>query len=216
MPAARRGIPVEVVARRQQQQVQAALGRAGPDRAGQGQAVDVGQQHVEDGDLERLVVGCGRAEAAIASSAEATDTGCMSQAASCSSRISRLVALSSTTSTRRPRSRSGSASWVRRRRGLGAEERGGEAEGAALAGLAGHLDRPAERGDELLRDGQTEAGAAVLTGRRRVGLGESVEQAGLELAARSRRRCRSPRRPAPRTPRSPARAEPGSTPRPAR
>ena len=63
----------------------------------------------------------------------------------------------------------------------------GEAERAAAPGLALRaVSRPPRALDQLARDGQAEAGAAVAAGRRRVGLGEGVEEPLLGVARDAR------------------------------
>ena len=86
-----------------------------------------------------------------------------------------MVSLSSTTRTRRPRSWTGTSNEPVRGAGDPLES-GGEREGAARARLAGHPQLAAEGVDQLARDREPEAGAAVAPGRRRVGLGEGLEE----------------------------------------
>src|SRR3954447_24694256 len=134
-----------------------------------------------------------RTAACIASSAAAPDAAAAqrtSRARRYASTIARLVSLSSTTSTCRAL---GSGSRERRggrggggRPGGGAAaggsaggrlaERGREVERAADARLGVAADLAAHQLDELARDRQAEAGAAVAAGRRRVGLREGLEQ----------------------------------------
>ena len=84
----------------------------------------------------------------------------------------------------------------------GRPEPRGEVERAALAGLALDPDPAAHQLDQLRRDGQPQAGAAVLARRRAVGLGErrrrsaSCLSAGMPMPCRGRRSAGRPRRPA--------------------
>jgi len=109
----------------------------------------------------------------------------------------------STVVVRRPQYRaaaSGSAGWSRCRppraragprgartgRGRGrvrgpSLEAHGEPEGAAAAGAADDVDLAPHQGDEPLRDGEAEAGAAVAAAGRAVRLDEGLEEARLQL-----------------------------------
>ena len=86
----------------------------------------------------------------------------------------RLVALSSTTRTRQAASRSGGAAAPAGPASRQAEPRG-EVERAAPARLALDPDPAAHQRDQPRRDGQAQAGAAVLPRRRAVGLREGLE-----------------------------------------
>ena len=74
--------------------------------------------------------------------------------------------------------------------GVAASQRDLEPEGAAAARLAVHPDLSAHRLDQPARDGEPETGTAVAAGRRRVGLGERLEQPTRVLRRRCRSRCR--------------------------
>ena len=113
--------------------------------------------------------------ASMAATPSPTATGFICQPRSHSSRMWRLVALSSTIEhrqvveqDRRPRS-----DLLRRVRL--APEPGREGEGAAPARLAVHADLPAHQGDQPGGDGQAQAGAAVLARGRGVLLLEGPE-----------------------------------------
>ena len=120
----------------------------------------------------------------------------MPQASRCAVRMRRLVALSSTTSTRLPRSE-GCTPLRSRRRGHGHLGGGGpdrEAELAAHADLARDLDAAAHQLGQPLADGQAEAGAAVAPRGRGVDLAERLEEAAEPIRPGCRCRCRAPRR----------------------
>ena len=89
---------------------------------------------------------------------------------------SRLVALSSTTSTRSPVSRSAAPSAAADGGRLPSGQRQLEPEGAAARRLAVQADLAAHHLHQLPADGQTQPGAAVPPGGRGVGLGEGLEQ----------------------------------------
>ena len=108
--------------------------------------------------------------------------GFMPQFLSISSRMRRFVALSSTTRTGRRVQVGGPASPAAGGRGLGLDvEPGGEVERAAPPGLALDPDPPAHQLDQPGRDRQAQPGAAVLAGRRAVGLVERLEDRPLLL-----------------------------------
>ena len=134
------------------------------------EAVDVGHQRVGQHQVERRPAARGSPQRG---AALADGRGRHLPAARISDRMSRLVALSSTTSTGRsrrlsPAERGAPASAARcrsaRRNGTGCR-----------AGLALEPDPPVHHLDELRRDGQAEAGAAVAARRRGVGLHERAE-----------------------------------------
>ena len=136
--------------------------------------------------------------------------------ASCGSRISRLVALSSTTSTRARRRAARAAR--RRRRLAGGAERHGEPE-RACRGPARSRRRssPPISSTSCREIARPEPGAAVAARGRAVGLGEGLEQARLRVSARCRCRCRAPRSAASAVVRRAARhARRAPAPRPAR
>ena len=106
---------------------------------------------------------------------------CMPHACRVRSRINRFVALSSTTSTGM------SARWAAGRRGgrpLPAARSNGHVNQNLLprAHLALHPDLAAHQLDELLGDGQAQPAASIGARRRRVGLGEAVEDVRSRLA----------------------------------
>ena len=118
-------------------------------------------------------------------------------ARSAASSTRRLVALSSTTSTRLPCSSGCAPTKSRRRvrRQLGERRLDREEERRALArpvALGPHAS--AHQLGEALADREAEAGAAVLARRRRVGLRERLEQPAHALGATGRCRCRARRR----------------------
>ena len=110
-----------------------------------------------------------------------TAAGSIFQPRSHSSRIRRLVALSSTISTGRSCSRTGGRVATAPGMRLAAEPRR-EGEGAAPARLALHRDRPAHQGHQPRGDRQAQAGAAVLARGRPVLLLEGAEDLLLLVA----------------------------------
>ncbi len=76
-----------------------------------------------------------------------------------------------------------------RRRTFGDAKTDGEMELAPLADLAFDPKRPAHEFDQLHRDGQSQAGAAVATRGRCVGLAERFKNLLLFFAGDSDRRC---------------------------
>jgi hypothetical protein len=145
---------------------------------GELQAVHAGHHHVEHDDEQRHVVGCARSSAASPALPLSTEGGRIPQLISISSRMRRFVALSSTTSTRRPpsgrRDSGGEAGrWCR----CSAEARG-EVEGAAAPGSLSSQMRPPIM-PRAARDGQAEPGAAVLARGRAVDLRERLEDAAV-------------------------------------
>ena len=71
-------------------------------------------------------------------------------------------------------------------------QRDAHGEHRTLAGLRPRPDRATHRVDQLLRDGEAEAGAAETARRRAVGLRERFEEACCRLAASCRCRCPAP------------------------
>ena len=145
---------------------------APPGRSRPSRACGVEQHQRGTAAAGRSPLAAGSARAAPLSAA----AGFMPQLRSISSRMRRLVALSSTTSTGRPcrhRRRRRPARWL----GASASPKPcGEVERAALARLALDPDAPAHQLDELRRDGQAQPGAAVLARRRgAIGLAEGLE-----------------------------------------
>ena len=118
-----------------------------------------------------------RSSAASASRPPSTTVGFMPQLVSISSRIRRLVALSSTTRTGRPCTPGG----LRRHRAaptgpVAGREPHREVERAPPADLALQPDLPAHHLDQPGRDRQAQPRAAVLAGGRSVRLGEGLEE----------------------------------------
>ena len=146
-----------------------------PDRLRQRHAVHLRHVHVQDADVEGLVR---PGSTPSASAGDPVARGRMPQASRCAVRMRRLVALSSTTSTRLPRS--GGCTPLRSRR-VGTGRLGGgrpdrEAELAAVAHLARDPDPAAHQLGQALADRQPQAGAAVAARGRGVDLAERLEQ----------------------------------------
>ena len=111
----------------------------------------------------------------------ATALGFMCHLVRISSRIRRLVALSSTTSTGRSRTTGRLDDRLRRLRVFLHAQPHGEVERAPPADLALDPDSPPHQRDQLGRNRQAQPGAAILPGRGAIGLGERLENQALPL-----------------------------------
>ena len=110
-----------------------------------------------------------------------------------SPRMRRLVALSSTTSTRIAGTRSRGRGGRRGSASAGTSNRAVKWKVLPWPGLALDPDPAAHQLDQLAGDGQAQPGAAVLARRRAVRLGERLEDRLAACPAGCRCRCRGPR-----------------------
>jgi hypothetical protein len=156
-------------------QLRAGDGGVGLDRAGEREAVHLGHLDVEEREVVGVALGGGGAQHAERLVPPAALPFWSFHAKIWWRRICRLVALSSTTSTRRfdqPSRSPATGGWSPG----GFFELGGEPERRALARLALHADLAVHHDHELLGDRQAQAGAAVAARGRAVGLREGLEQ----------------------------------------
>ncbi len=142
----------------------------------QHESVDLGHLAVRDHHVEAITTRLRRvAEHRPPLQPSPTVVGFMRQLASISSRMRRFVALSSTTSTRRPSSAPGRSRDGRSVGTAGVSKHGCEVERAAAADLALHPHAAAHQFDQTQGNRQSEASAAVAPCRGAVGLGKRVK-----------------------------------------
>ena len=158
---------------------------------GQGEAVHLGHVEVEDREVERRRP---RGSTRAPRPASGSSRGCIAQRSSWAARIRRFVALSSTTSTRRPAT---STAIGRRcgRRELGLVDADRQVERAALARDPAALrrQRAVHELGEAAADREPEARAAVAPRDRDVHLAERPEQPAHRLGRDADARCRGRR-----------------------